>query len=196
MPHGTVDFITSACRSDGGNRLDDRMDRREVGVAGVGRRRADGDEQQPRMLERLAEVGREVQALAVAREQLLEPRLVDRHLAARAGARSWRRRCRRTRPRCRARQSRRRSPDRHSRCRSPRSAARDAHRRGRLAGGRSGQRAPRRRAGQSSAPAAQAEIDSRRKTGCFGAAARSCSSDESGPTPSKNTPTSDFQRFR
>ena len=66
----------------GGNRIDDGVHRRQVGVAGVGRRRADGDEQQPRVLERLGEVGREVQSLAIAREQLLEARLVDRHLAA------------------------------------------------------------------------------------------------------------------
>jgi hypothetical protein len=32
--------------------------------------------------------------------------------------------------------------------------------------------------------------------GCLGAMARICSSVESGPTPSKNTPTSSFQRFR
>ena len=34
------------------------------------------------MLERVGQVGREVQALAVARDELLEPRLVDRDLAA------------------------------------------------------------------------------------------------------------------
>ena len=64
------------------DRVDDRVHRRQVGVAGVGRRRADGDEQQARVLERVGEVGREVQALAVARQQLLEARLVDRDLAA------------------------------------------------------------------------------------------------------------------
>ena len=74
------------------------------------------------MLERILQRGREVQPLRVARQQLVQAGLVDRHLAARADARSWRRRCRRTRPRCRARQSRQRSPDRHSRCRSLRLA--------------------------------------------------------------------------
>ena len=66
----------------GGDRVDDRVHGREVGVAGVRRRRADGDEQQTRVLERVAQVGREVQPLGVARQQLLEARLVDRHLAA------------------------------------------------------------------------------------------------------------------
>jgi hypothetical protein len=63
------------------HRVDDARDRGEVGVAGVGRRRADGDEQQPRVLERVGDVRREVQALAVLRDQLREAGLVDRDLA-------------------------------------------------------------------------------------------------------------------
>ena len=39
-----------------GHRVDDRVDGAEVGVAGVRRRRADGDEQQARVLERVGEV--------------------------------------------------------------------------------------------------------------------------------------------
>ena len=66
VPTGTVDFMTSAWRSDGGIASTTAWTAREVGVAGVGRRRADGDEQQPRVLERVGEVGREVQPLAVA----------------------------------------------------------------------------------------------------------------------------------
>ena len=64
----------------GRNRLDHRVHRRQVGVAGVGRRRSHRDEQQPRVLERGREIGGEVQPLGVLGEQLLEPGLVDRHL--------------------------------------------------------------------------------------------------------------------
>ncbi len=81
VPDGTVDFMTSAWRSDAGIASHDRVDGAEVGVARVGRRRSDGDEQQPRVLERVAELGREVQALAVAADELREARLVDRDLA-------------------------------------------------------------------------------------------------------------------
>src|SRR3712207_7625225 len=49
--------------------------------ARVRRRRADGDEQQPRVLERVGQVGREVQAVAVAGGEVLEAGLVDRGLA-------------------------------------------------------------------------------------------------------------------
>jgi len=78
--------MTSAWRSDAGNRVDDRVDGREVSVAGVGRRRADGHEQQARVLERVGDVRREVQALGVLGDQLGKPRLVDRDLAlAQAG---------------------------------------------------------------------------------------------------------------
>ena len=54
------------------------MDGGEVRVAGVGRRRADGHEQQPGVLERVGDVGREVQAIAVALDELGEARLPDR----------------------------------------------------------------------------------------------------------------------
>jgi hypothetical protein len=64
------------------HRIDDRVDRGEVGVAGVGRRGADGDEQQPRVLERRPQLGGEVQPLAIASDALVEPGFVDRHLAA------------------------------------------------------------------------------------------------------------------
>ena len=62
----------------GRHRVDDRVDRGEVGVARVGGRRADGDEQQPRVLQRVREVRREVQAVAVALDELRKPRLPDR----------------------------------------------------------------------------------------------------------------------
>ena len=78
VPTGTVDFITSAWRSDGGMRRHHGAHGRQVGVAGVGRRRADGHEQQARVLERVGQVGREVQAAAVARDEVLEARLPDR----------------------------------------------------------------------------------------------------------------------
>ena len=64
------------------HRADHGVDRRQVGVARVGRRRADGDEQQPRVLERGRDLGPEVQALAVSGHALGQPRLVDRDLAA------------------------------------------------------------------------------------------------------------------
>ena len=55
------------------HRGDDRVDRRQVGVPRVGRRRADRDEQQPRVLERVREVGREVQAVAVLATRSARP---------------------------------------------------------------------------------------------------------------------------
>ena len=81
VPQGTVDFITSAWRSDGRHRADDRVDGGEVRVAGVGGRRADGHEQQARVLERVGEVGGEVQAVAMALDELGQARLPDRDLA-------------------------------------------------------------------------------------------------------------------
>ena len=77
-----MDFITSAWSLGGGNRVDDGVHRGEVRVAGVGRRRADRHEQQAGVLERLGEVGGEVQAPGVLGQELLQARLVDRHLAA------------------------------------------------------------------------------------------------------------------
>ena len=60
--------------------VDHRPDRRQVGVAGVGRRRADADEEDRRIGD-VVEVEREGEALAVALEQLLEAGLVQRHAA-------------------------------------------------------------------------------------------------------------------
>ena len=59
--------------------VDDGVDGGQVRVARVGGRRADRDEQQPRVLERVREVGGEVQAVAVALDQLGQARLPDRH---------------------------------------------------------------------------------------------------------------------
>ena len=81
VPHGDGRLHHQRVLVGGGDRVDDRVHRGEVGVAGVGRRGADGDEQQARVLERVGEVGGEVHPLGVAREQLLQARLVDRHLA-------------------------------------------------------------------------------------------------------------------
>jgi hypothetical protein len=58
------------------------MNRREICVAGVGGRGAHRHEQQAGVLERPAELGGEFQARGVAREQLLQAGLVDRHLPA------------------------------------------------------------------------------------------------------------------
>ena len=74
-----MDFITSACLG-GGDRVHDRVYGGEVRVAGVGGRGADRHEQQAGVGERPAELGVEVQALAVSRQQLLQPGLVDRRL--------------------------------------------------------------------------------------------------------------------
>ena len=73
VPTGTVDFITSACWSDAGIASTTALHGRQVGVARVGRRRADRDEQQPRVLERRADVGAEVQPLAVAGHDSASP---------------------------------------------------------------------------------------------------------------------------
>jgi len=78
VPTGTVDFITSAWRSEAGMAPTTACTRGEVGVAGVGRWRADGDEEQPRVLQRRPELGREVQPLAMLGDQLLQPGLPDR----------------------------------------------------------------------------------------------------------------------
>jgi hypothetical protein len=64
------------------HRVDHGVDRAEVRVPGVRGRRADRDEQQPRVLERVGDVGREVQAAAVLRDEVGEAGLVDRDLAA------------------------------------------------------------------------------------------------------------------
>ena len=66
----------------GGDRIDDSVHRGEIGVARVGRRRPDCDEQQACVLQRGSELGREVQAPGVLGEQLLQAGLVDRHLPA------------------------------------------------------------------------------------------------------------------
>jgi hypothetical protein len=62
--------------------VDDRPDRREVGVARVGRRRAHGDVEELRALDSLADVEREREPLPVALDHLVEAGLIDRHLAA------------------------------------------------------------------------------------------------------------------
>ena len=57
--------------------VDDRVHGGQVGIARVGRRRADGHEQQPGVLQRILQTGREVHAVAVLGDQLLQPRLPD-----------------------------------------------------------------------------------------------------------------------
>ena len=81
VPTGTVDFITSAWWSDARHRLDDGVDGGQVRVARVGGRRADGDEQQPRVLQRVRQIGGEVQPVAMLLDELGQPRLPDRHHA-------------------------------------------------------------------------------------------------------------------
>ena len=65
----------------GRDRVDDGVDGAEIGIPGVGRRRPDGDEQQPRVLEGVADVRREVHPIAVGGDHLGQSRLVDRDLA-------------------------------------------------------------------------------------------------------------------
>ncbi len=61
--------------------VDDRPDGREIGVAGVGRRRADGDVEEVGALNGLGDVEGERQPLGVPLQELVEPGLEDRHLA-------------------------------------------------------------------------------------------------------------------
>ena len=61
--------------------VDDREHGGEVGVARVRRRRADGDVEELGAVDGLADVERERDPVAVAREHLVEAGLVDRHLA-------------------------------------------------------------------------------------------------------------------
>ena len=63
-----------------GELVHDRPHRREVGIAGVRRRRADRHVQEVGPLHGFPHVEREPDSLAVAREDVVEPRLVDRHL--------------------------------------------------------------------------------------------------------------------
>ena len=82
VPTGTVLFITiTARRSTPLELVDDGPDGGEIGVARVGGRRPDGDVEEVGVLHRLRDVERVRQPLGVAAQQLLEPRLVDRHLA-------------------------------------------------------------------------------------------------------------------
>ena len=82
VPTGTVLFITSTNRSPVcGQLVDHAVHAREVGVAGVRRRRVDADEHDPAAVEHLGQVEREREAVAVALEQPVDARLVDRHPA-------------------------------------------------------------------------------------------------------------------
>jgi hypothetical protein len=67
---------------DLGQLVDHRPHGRQVGVAGDGRRRADRDVHELRTVDPLCDVGREGQPVTIPLEELVEPRLVDRHLAA------------------------------------------------------------------------------------------------------------------
>ena len=53
------------------------MDGGEVRVAGVQRRRADRDEQRPRVLERVGQLRREMQAAPVLDDEIVQPGLPD-----------------------------------------------------------------------------------------------------------------------
>ena len=64
-----------------GQLVDHRPYSRQVGVARDGRRRADRDIHELRTVDRLCDIGREGQPVTVPLEELVEPRLVDRHLA-------------------------------------------------------------------------------------------------------------------
>ena len=65
----------------GRHRVHDRVHGGEVGVAGVGGRRADRHEHEARVVQRVRDVRGEVQALAVARDHLRQAGLVDGDLA-------------------------------------------------------------------------------------------------------------------
>ena len=91
VPTGTVLFMTSTGRpgTSSGSSSTTVQTARQVGVARLGRRRADRDEEELGAVHRLVDVEREAQTAAVPRDQLVEPGLVDRHLA-RARSRSIR----------------------------------------------------------------------------------------------------------
>ena len=114
------------------HRVDDRVHGGEVGVAGVGRRRADRDEQQPRVLERRPR-GRSRSAAARGARRSAPPGRAPRSGSGPPRGRgSSPRRCRRSRRPSPARRSPRRSRGPRSRCRSRRSAlcrVQRAHRR-------------------------------------------------------------------
>src|SRR5262249_29650735 len=63
--------------------VEDRPHRREVGIPGVGRRRADAEEEEVALASGLRGVEREAQPLAVALEQLVQAGLVERRTACR-----------------------------------------------------------------------------------------------------------------
>ena len=65
--------------------VDHRPDRGEIGVAGVGRRRADRDVDELGAVDRLGDVQGEADPVGVPRDQLGQSGLVDRHLAALEG---------------------------------------------------------------------------------------------------------------
>ena len=65
--------------------VDHRPDGGEIGVAGVGRRRADCDVDEVGAVDRLGDVQGEAEPVGVPRDQLGQPGLVDRHLAALEG---------------------------------------------------------------------------------------------------------------
>ena len=79
--HGALHHEHGAAPSSAVELVDHRPDGGEVGVAGIGGRRADGDVEEVGSVDRLGDVEREREPLGVPREQLLEPRLEDRHLA-------------------------------------------------------------------------------------------------------------------
>ncbi len=85
VPAGTVLFMIRTWSPSSEQLLDDRPHPREVGVAGVGRRRVDADEEQAGARQQLVHVGGEGDPLGVAAQQVLEFGLVDRHLAAGEG---------------------------------------------------------------------------------------------------------------
>ncbi len=70
------------CLYAGGQLVDDGPHGREVGVAGVCRGRADGDERELGSVQSLADVEREAKALAHPFDHVLQSRLVDRDAAA------------------------------------------------------------------------------------------------------------------
>ena len=62
-----------------GQLVDDRPDGAQVGVAGVGRRRPHGDEEEVGAVDGLVDVDGEAQPLAVPLQNEVEARLVDGH---------------------------------------------------------------------------------------------------------------------
>ena len=119
--HGRFGDDDRVAVDEAGDLLGRGIDIGEISVAvAAPRRRADGDEDDIGVADRLGGIGGEGEpAFAhIGLDQVLQPGFVDRHGAGLRALRSWPHPCRCRSPHGRNRQNRRPRPVRHSRCRS------------------------------------------------------------------------------